>query len=75
MGFNSAFKGLMYRPNYKVVGRPAISALDNVCAAECALLHTAEYILTEVIPMCYIKLLRIYNFSLTHLFIVVKLCI
>jgi len=29
---------------------------------------------TEVIPMCYIKLLRIYV-SQTHLFVIVKLCI
>jgi hypothetical protein len=28
--------------------------------------------LTEVIPMCYLKLLRIYNFSQNHVFIIVK---
>ena len=52
-------------------------------ASYCRIQFSSQYccwssrviISAKVIPVCYIKLLRMYNFSQTHLFILVKLCI
>jgi hypothetical protein len=56
--------------------QPLVSSLSaSDCLSRKFETRHFTYALTEVIPMCCIKLLGICNFSQTLLYIVVKLCI